>query len=30
MFGTDYPFWDPQRSFDALDGAGLSATCSSA
>jgi predicted TIM-barrel fold metal-dependent hydrolase len=23
MFGSDYPFWDPQKSFDALDGAGF-------
>jgi aminocarboxymuconate-semialdehyde decarboxylase len=23
MFGSDYPFWDPRRSFDALDGAGF-------
>jgi aminocarboxymuconate-semialdehyde decarboxylase len=23
MFGTDYPFWEPQLSFDALDGAGF-------
>jgi predicted TIM-barrel fold metal-dependent hydrolase len=23
MFGSDYPFWDPQRSFDALDAAGF-------
>jgi predicted TIM-barrel fold metal-dependent hydrolase len=23
MFGTDYPFWDPQRSFDALAAAGF-------
>jgi aminocarboxymuconate-semialdehyde decarboxylase len=24
MFGTDYPFWDPKRTFDAVSGAGLS------
>jgi aminocarboxymuconate-semialdehyde decarboxylase len=24
MFGSDYPFWDPQVSFDALEGAGFS------
>ena len=23
MFGTDYPFWDPQLSFDTLDRAGF-------
>jgi predicted TIM-barrel fold metal-dependent hydrolase len=23
MYGSDYPFWDPRLSFDALDGAGL-------
>jgi predicted TIM-barrel fold metal-dependent hydrolase len=23
MYGSDYPFWDPQLSFDALDGAGF-------
>jgi aminocarboxymuconate-semialdehyde decarboxylase len=25
MFGTDYPFWSPQRSREALAGAGLAA-----
>ena len=25
MFGSDYPFWDPQVSLDALEGAGLPA-----
>lgn len=24
MFGSDYPFWDPQVTIDALDGAGFS------
>jgi predicted TIM-barrel fold metal-dependent hydrolase len=24
MYGSDYPFWDPQLTFDALDGAGFS------
>jgi predicted TIM-barrel fold metal-dependent hydrolase len=24
MFGSDYPFWDPQRTFDTLQDAGLS------
>jgi predicted TIM-barrel fold metal-dependent hydrolase len=23
MFGTDYPFWDPQRTFDTIAAAGL-------
>ena len=23
MYGSDYPFWDPQLSFDALEGAGF-------
>ena len=23
MYGSDYPFWDPQLSFDALEGAGV-------
>jgi predicted TIM-barrel fold metal-dependent hydrolase len=23
MFGSDYPFWDPQRSFDTLDASGF-------
>jgi aminocarboxymuconate-semialdehyde decarboxylase len=24
MLGTDYPFWDPQRTFDTLEASGLS------
>jgi predicted TIM-barrel fold metal-dependent hydrolase len=24
MFGSDYPFWDPQRTFDTIEAAGLS------
>jgi aminocarboxymuconate-semialdehyde decarboxylase len=24
MFGSDYPFWDPQRTFDTIDASGLS------
>ena len=23
MFGSDYPFWDPQRSFETLQRSGL-------
>jgi predicted TIM-barrel fold metal-dependent hydrolase len=24
MFGSDYPFWDPQRTLDTIEAAGLS------
>jgi aminocarboxymuconate-semialdehyde decarboxylase len=24
MFGSDYPFWDPQRTFDTIEASGLS------
>jgi predicted TIM-barrel fold metal-dependent hydrolase len=30
MFGTDYPFWDPARTFETLDAAGLDADAAGA